>query len=348
MALNPPVLSDGLPAPVNGEYLLLTRKDISAEIKLDNGQKYKGKGKLYLTTARMVFVNQGSGEMRSFDVPFALMKGAKFEQPIFGANYITGKVDPLYGLIPSPATFKFHFMSGGTQTFLNMFYNIAEQIRKRQYQGPDPRFIQQVAQGNLRNVAFVDPNDPSQIFFSQPVQPQTQQSVNYYFPQSQSAAPQNYNPPPPQNYNPPPQNYNPPPPQNYNPPPPQNYNPPPPPNYNPPPQNYNPPPQNYNPPPPQNYNPPPQNYNPPPPQNYNPPHPQNYNPPPPNYNPASSYQHPPSYQPGFTPPSSFQPPSYPGYPSSQIAVGVPIYPPADPSKIPPANPQGYSSQYPPR
>jgi len=62
-------------------------------------------------------------------------------------------------------------MSEGTQTFLSIFYNISEQIRKRQYQGPDPRFLQIVAQRNLRVAAFFDPNDPSQIFFSQPAQP---------------------------------------------------------------------------------------------------------------------------------------------------------------------------------
>lgn len=190
MAINPPVLPNGLPAPVNGEYMVLSRNDIEAEIALENGTRYKGKGDLYLTTARIVFVNRKGGNMQSFDVPLALMSRERFKQPIFGANYINGKVEPLYGLIPCPAEFKFWFMSGGTGTFLPLFYNTTDQIRKRRDQGhagPDPRFIQCVAAGQLRNVAYVDPNDPSTIFVQQPqqVNTQAQQGVNYYFPGAQ-------------------------------------------------------------------------------------------------------------------------------------------------------------------
>ena len=63
MALNPPVLADRTPAPVTGEYMVLVRKDIEAEISLENKTKYKGKGKLFLTTVRMVFVNEKNNEL---------------------------------------------------------------------------------------------------------------------------------------------------------------------------------------------------------------------------------------------------------------------------------------------
>lgn len=197
MALNPPVLSDGLPAPVNGELMVLRRDDISAEFKLLTKEKYSGRGNLFLTTARLVFVNKGSGPMQSFDIPLALMSGEKFQQPIFGANYVEGNVQPLYGLIPSDAHFKLKFMSGGASTFLKLFYNIAHQIRHNRGRGPDQRFLETVSSGRLREAAYMDPNDPSVLYVSQPAQPQPASNPNYYFPNAPPVYPQS---PPPSDY----------------------------------------------------------------------------------------------------------------------------------------------------
>ncbi len=44
MALNPPISLDGLPLRVEGEYLVLKRKDIEAEFKIENIGKKTGKG----------------------------------------------------------------------------------------------------------------------------------------------------------------------------------------------------------------------------------------------------------------------------------------------------------------
>lgn len=172
--------------------MVLRREDISAEIRLDNGTKFKGDGVLYLTTARLVFVNKKSNAaMIAFDVPLALMSGEKFQQPIFGANYIEGRVRPLYNLIPCDGRFKFWFMSGGTGTFLPLFYDLSRQVRRSRNRGPDPRFVEAVSRGNLRNVAYVDPNDPTVIFVQQPPSaPQMTQQLNYYYPDApQPSAP---------------------------------------------------------------------------------------------------------------------------------------------------------------
>ncbi|OMJ86965.1 hypothetical protein SteCoe_11438 [Stentor coeruleus] len=299
MALNPPVMANNMPAPVIGEFMVLVRKDIEAEIALENGTKYKGKGRLYLTTIRLVFVNEKRSNISSFDIPIDLMSHEKFNQPIFGANYISGSVKPLYNLIPCNAKFKFWFMSGGTGTFLPMFYGIVDQIRRRRANGsngPDPRFVESVASGNIQNVAYVDPNDPSVIFVLQPECPNpSQNNVNYYFPVPGATAPplpmdssyQDVDRPPhnpgqsaPQVYSPQSNAYAPPPPSGYDMPdsrvgsqypqmannyqPPNNY----PPLGNYPPPGYSQPPNNY--PPPGNYPPPivnPSNY---PPSNYPP------------------------------------------------------------------------------
>jgi hypothetical protein len=44
MALNPPISLDGLPLRVEGEYLVLKRKDIEGEFKIENIGKKTGKG----------------------------------------------------------------------------------------------------------------------------------------------------------------------------------------------------------------------------------------------------------------------------------------------------------------
>jgi len=57
------------------------------------GEVFRGKhkGKVFVTTHRMIFL---SGDQRdnllSFAVAFMYMKNLSVEQPIFGANYISG------------------------------------------------------------------------------------------------------------------------------------------------------------------------------------------------------------------------------------------------------------------
>ena len=72
-------------------------------MKIDGMGKLKGKGECVLTTNRIVLINcKGSGELKAFDLPLALMFGESFEQPIFGANYVKGTCKPLHpGSLPS-------------------------------------------------------------------------------------------------------------------------------------------------------------------------------------------------------------------------------------------------------
>ena len=82
-----------------------------------------------------------------------------------------GTVKPIYGLLPGDATFKLWFTSGGCQTFLNCFCRVMDQVRKGGQKGPDNRFIEQVRLGQFAGQkGFVDPNDPSVIYVSQPTE----------------------------------------------------------------------------------------------------------------------------------------------------------------------------------
>ena len=74
--------------------------------------------------------------MKSFSFPFVALKDVELEQPIFGANYIKGKVRPVFlslytctlnnrsqvraqpgGNFTGEAKFKLHFKSGGAIDF---------------------------------------------------------------------------------------------------------------------------------------------------------------------------------------------------------------------------------------
>lgn len=49
-------------------------------------------GELHVSTIRMVFINHNGGDMQAFDLPMANITDEKFNQPIFGANNISGTV----------------------------------------------------------------------------------------------------------------------------------------------------------------------------------------------------------------------------------------------------------------
>lgn len=131
----------------------------------------------------MVLINtQSSPKWYAFDIPLALMSNDKFEQPIFGANYIRGVVQPLYGLIPGQASYKIWFMSGGCSKFLKAYHYIVDNLRNAmRTQSYQSHFIPQF-QGNFQEqfVAFADANDPSVLYVQQPpATDQTHHMQNY-------------------------------------------------------------------------------------------------------------------------------------------------------------------------
>lgn len=110
------------------------------------------------------------------------MSDDKFEQPIFGANYMRGTVQPMYGLIPGPAKYKFWFMNGGCAKFLRAYHVIVDRLRAEMARHTYTQtFVPKFTSGNFQEqfVAFADANDPSVLYVSQPPvasQPQPMQS----------------------------------------------------------------------------------------------------------------------------------------------------------------------------
>eukprot|EP00742_Colponemidia_sp_Colp-10_P003331 GILJ01003546.1.p1 GENE.GILJ01003546.1~~GILJ01003546.1.p1 ORF type:complete len:1025 (-),score=122.06 GILJ01003546.1:1287-4361(-) len=198
MACNPPLYSNGIPVPIAGEYMVLNRKGIVFSAKVPGMGTLSGSGVFYLSTLRIVFVatkSDGALPFQAFDIPLANIGNEKFNQPIFGANNMTFRVEPLWGSIPAPAEVKLTFKEGGCGTFLPLFFTLIEQIRtsiaSQRPPAPDPRFVDAVRTGNIRNVAYIDPSDPSVVYISQPAAPPEQQllSTAHYSPPPSASPP---------------------------------------------------------------------------------------------------------------------------------------------------------------
>lgn len=167
------------------------------------------KGKIFLTSARLVFVAKGfnmAGEyFKSFDIPLALMRHLDFKQPIFGSNYLELTVMPLYGLIPAPAGVKIWFTKGGCDKFLRIFDAAKSQVASQLKAGRmahDNDFNQKIRNGFFaNNSAYQDPNDPTFVYVQQPEatfantqqyhgDAQYYQAMNQNYPQHQAPGPQ--------------------------------------------------------------------------------------------------------------------------------------------------------------
>ncbi|GMH42586.1 hypothetical protein BSKO_10505 [Bryopsis sp. KO-2023] len=189
MAVNPQLTQSAygewLPNRFQGETAVLGRTGIEIDVDgIDGNRKWKAKGALYLSDVRMVFVSAGvgrGGEIQAFDIPLAYIHKEDFKQPIFGCNHLTGKVWPAVigggpaGALP-PIDFKVYFLQGGVGTFLRLFQVLLSQSRAQHRRRPveqqavhPPPSAPAPPTTQLVSTAFVDPNDPSTLFLTQPV-----------------------------------------------------------------------------------------------------------------------------------------------------------------------------------
>ena len=105
------------------------------------------------------------------------MRNERFNQPIFGANNMSGTNDPLPGGLTNAITWTLTFKEGGVGTFLPLFFRLVQEMRHRMAQENQaqyehnfaaPPVAQQVVQ-QILGAAYVDPNDPTKLYVSQPV-----------------------------------------------------------------------------------------------------------------------------------------------------------------------------------
>lgn len=167
-----------LPAPFPNESVVLKRAGMTLELDgvHTRSGKWSSKGDLFLSDVRLVFVAEkpDSSGLVGFDLPLVYIEKDKLNQPIFGCNNLAGKVWPAVagggprGTLP-PHDFKLSFKEGGIGTFYPLYYALLDRARRMQAaatQAPvmEPEYTQQ-----LVHQAFVDPNDPSTVYLTQPV-----------------------------------------------------------------------------------------------------------------------------------------------------------------------------------
>eukprot|EP00882_Tetradesmus_deserticola_P002287 GHRQ01002441.1.p1 GENE.GHRQ01002441.1~~GHRQ01002441.1.p1 ORF type:complete len:213 (+),score=79.22 GHRQ01002441.1:234-872(+) len=182
MSANPSLVqtfnNELIPAPFANEVFVLKRPKVGFE--LDGVQTRNGKwattGALYLSNVRLVFVaeNADASGLAGFDMPLVYIFKDKLHQPIFGCNNLAGQVWPAVdgggpsGTLP-PHSFKVLFKEGGIGTVYPLFYALTERARKADAAQRRASLAQTApAVQELVHKAFVDPNDPSTVYLSQP------------------------------------------------------------------------------------------------------------------------------------------------------------------------------------
>ncbi|KAL6748548.1 hypothetical protein V8C86DRAFT_2874636, partial [Haematococcus lacustris] len=149
-------------------------------VRTANG-KWSARGSLFLSNVRLVFIADKADPsgLVGYDLPLVYLRNDKLNQPIFGCNNLAGQVWPAEpgggpaGQLP-PQDFVLYFKEGGIGTFYPLFYTLAsrakqalERAQQQQYRGPvdaNPAGYTE----ELIAKAFVDPNDPTVVFLSQP------------------------------------------------------------------------------------------------------------------------------------------------------------------------------------
>eukprot|EP01017_Pseudomicrothorax_dubius_P034930 TRINITY_DN483_c0_g1_i3.p1 TRINITY_DN483_c0_g1~~TRINITY_DN483_c0_g1_i3.p1 ORF type:complete len:224 (+),score=54.19 TRINITY_DN483_c0_g1_i3:66-737(+) len=173
---NIPLQRNGFPTLAEGELLLLERNHVEIKVKIPTLKPIQTKGKLYLTTTKLVFVSKGNHSLNSFDIPLASLREEKFIQPLFGDDYLRGKVIPVFNVIPGYIEFKLWFQKGNASKVLYLLGSILQQIRSRPGGELDERFLHLVKQRSFTiDVMARMRDDPSIVFVHQSLYQQRQE-----------------------------------------------------------------------------------------------------------------------------------------------------------------------------
>lgn len=108
-------------------------------------------GSIYLTTHRMIFLAKKlDNEFKSFSAPFICLHDVEVEQPLFGANYIRGKVRAQEnGNFIGEVKFKLLFKSGGAIDFAQCMLRAAHMAKQNAHNAPPPPYTP--PQGKITN-----------------------------------------------------------------------------------------------------------------------------------------------------------------------------------------------------
>ena len=164
LEMQDPRITNGIPEAMEGEYFVLARDGI--KFSASSGRtKLSASGTLYLSTLRMVVVcNQGSS-FNGFDMPLATMQNERFNQPIFGANNMTGSNPPLDGSgFEGDIKWTIYFNHGGVGTFLPFFFRLLQTCACSSSSSSHGCRNEHGRCPVDGSGAFVDPSDPTRLY----------------------------------------------------------------------------------------------------------------------------------------------------------------------------------------
>jgi len=198
MSLNPPLMEgagvDGtvsvMPNPYANEFFFLMRDKIDFEV-IDGPNKFSATGRCYMTSHRFCFQERGmtktdgrplvhkkTGQAwAAIDIPMLLVSDHKFNQPIFGANSLSGACTaiPDGGFVSETIKWKIKFKNGGVGTFLPIFFRLMEYIeghlRVSEGESKSDSKEEEAGQSVMNPIqarqiceAYLDPNDPTHVY----------------------------------------------------------------------------------------------------------------------------------------------------------------------------------------
>ncbi|ANQ09045.1 Uncharacterized protein PCOAH_00032030 [Plasmodium coatneyi] len=174
MALNPTLIQGQeflFPANKGSEFTYLRREDVKMKLYLPD-RTIKEDGMIFLTSIRLVFIknerSRTNANFISVEFPLNLIEKPKFEQPVFGLNYLSGVVKPLMdhpNSLKSPCKWNLVFMNGQCSSFLNYFFKVYEAAKRNRPLGSLSEFNEQFFSSSN---AYVDPSDPTFLYINEP------------------------------------------------------------------------------------------------------------------------------------------------------------------------------------
>lgn len=162
MALNPLLDNRCYPQLFPGEVITIIYPGIYGSLRLTNNFGSRLPGTLFLTNARLVFVNSDlTKKQYNFALHLNLISNERLIRTNPSVATYEGNIAPYGNYMPAPGVFKFDMMQDPTPIIASLT-NFLNQIRRTQ---PNVQIKNNVAPPlPAADNAFVDPSDPDIIY----------------------------------------------------------------------------------------------------------------------------------------------------------------------------------------
>ncbi|OMJ79334.1 hypothetical protein SteCoe_20676 [Stentor coeruleus] len=164
MALNPLLDHNCYPQLFPGEVITIIYLKVYGSLHLENNFRTRYPGTLFLTNARLVFVNQDLSQKQfNFALHLNLISSERLVQATPTVAFFEGRIVPYGNYLPAPGMFKFEMLQDPRPFHINIC-NFLSQIRRNPNQvATVNKSINTPLQPVVDN-AFVDPSDPDIIY----------------------------------------------------------------------------------------------------------------------------------------------------------------------------------------